>query len=142
MYLIKFSFPIQDKPRPRRKSKRSTSLPLKPAKRAKRCKKKNTVDEDEDIATSKDKSKGVNFKKSKQQRQRITARDEELVKKYITMGCELCPYVGEDFTELTDHFRIQHNILKPYVMCCGRKLNKRFLVVHHAYKHEDPEYYK
>ncbi|XP_037951892.1 transcription factor grauzone isoform X2 [Teleopsis dalmanni] len=80
---------------------------------------------------------------SKQKRSTmITSKDDEIIKKHIPMGCNLCTFVGENFSDMTKHFRAEHGNQSPYVMCCGRKLNKRFLVVHHAYKHEDPEFFK
>ncbi|XP_023158553.1 transcription factor grauzone-like isoform X2 [Ceratitis capitata] len=69
-------------------------------------------------------------------------QDDEMVKKHIPMGCDLCTFVGEDYIDMSKHFRLQHPNIKPYIRCCNRKLNKRFKVVQHAYKHEDPEFFK
>ncbi|XP_067634180.1 transcription factor grauzone isoform X2 [Eurosta solidaginis] len=71
-----------------------------------------------------------------------TPEDDAMVKKHIPMGCDLCPFVGEDFAGMSKHFRLQHSPLKPYIRCCEKKLNKRAKVVQHAYKHEDPEFFK
>ncbi|XP_036346539.1 transcription factor grauzone-like, partial [Rhagoletis pomonella] len=71
-----------------------------------------------------------------------TKKDEAMIKKHIGMGCDLCTYVGEDFASMCKHFRLQHPNIKPYVRCCEKKLNKRFKVVQHAYKHENPEFFK
>ncbi|SPP74843.1 transcription factor grauzone [Drosophila guanche] len=68
--------------------------------------------------------------------------DEELIKRYIVMGCELCIFLAEDFDGIREHFKEKHPEERPYIKCCGRKLNKRCLIQEHARRHENPEYIK
>ncbi|XP_030381761.1 transcription factor grauzone [Scaptodrosophila lebanonensis] len=68
--------------------------------------------------------------------------DEEIIRKYIVMGCELCIFLAEDFEGIREHFKEKHEGERPYIKCCGRKLNKRCLIVEHARRHENPEYIK
>ncbi|XP_023158554.1 transcription factor grauzone [Ceratitis capitata] len=68
--------------------------------------------------------------------------DDALVKKYIPMMCELCPFISEDYLSVTKHFRTDHPNVKPYIRCCNRKLVRRQDIVHHAYRHDNPEFFK
>lgn len=98
------------------------------------------MDEDEEDSEDDD-----DDEQEKPKRQKVitsTPQDDSMVKKHIPMGCELCTFVGEDFTAMAKHFRLQHPMIKPYIRCCNKKLNKRFKVVQHAYKHEDPDFFK
>lgn len=78
----------------------------------------------------------------KQQWPPFCKQDEDLIKRYIVMGCELCIFLADDFDGIRDHFKDKHPNERPYVKCCGRKLNKRCLIVEHARRHENPEYIK
>uniref|UniRef100_A0A034VVM0 Transcription factor grauzone n=1 Tax=Bactrocera dorsalis TaxID=27457 RepID=A0A034VVM0_BACDO len=102
---------------------------------------KSKLDEDEEDSEDDD----DDDEQEKPKRQKVitsTPQDDAMVKKHIPMGCELCTFVGEDFTAMAKHFRLQHPMIKPYIRCCNKKLNKRFKVVQHAYKHEDPDFFK
>ncbi|XP_067631672.1 transcription factor grauzone-like isoform X2 [Eurosta solidaginis] len=68
--------------------------------------------------------------------------DDEVVKKYIQMNCEVCSYVSEDYPILQKHFREHHAQIKAYVRCCNKKLFYRLDIVQHAYKHDNPEFFK
>ncbi|CAD7013752.1 unnamed protein product [Ceratitis capitata] len=68
--------------------------------------------------------------------------DDAMVKKYIPMICELCPFISEDYSSVTKHFRTDHPNVKPYVRCCNKKLFHRQDIVHHAYRHDNPEFFK
>lgn len=78
----------------------------------------------------------------KQQWPPFCKEDEDLIKRYVVMGCELCIFLADDFDGIRDHFKDKHPDERPYVKCCGRKLNKRCLIVEHARRHENPEYIK
>lgn len=73
---------------------------------------------------------------------KTTCSDDELVKKYIPMSCDVCIFFCEDFALLRNHFRLSHPNIKPYVCCCNRKWSHWMEIVHHAYKHEDPKFLK
>ncbi|XP_023158556.1 transcription factor grauzone-like isoform X2 [Ceratitis capitata] len=68
--------------------------------------------------------------------------DDAMVKKYIPMNCELCPFISEDYSSVTKHFRTDHPNVNPYVRCCNKKLFHRQDIVHHAYRHDNPEFFK
>uniref|UniRef100_A0A0A1WN67 Transcription factor grauzone n=1 Tax=Zeugodacus cucurbitae TaxID=28588 RepID=A0A0A1WN67_ZEUCU len=127
-----------------KKSEEKTPRQKRKYVRKKQCKKKvskNEIDEDDEDSEDDD----DDDEQEKPKRQKVitsTPQDDAMVKKHIPMGCELCTFVGEDFTAMAKHFRLQHPLIKPYIRCCNKKLNKRFKVVQHAYKHEDPEFFK
>lgn len=82
-----------------------------------------------------------NVKKRKIQRL-DPAHTDEMIKKHIPMGCNLCIFVGSNFTDIVKHFRSVHPNIRPYVMCCDKKLSKRFFLAQHAFKHEDPNCFR
>lgn len=67
---------------------------------------------------------------------------EEIIKKHIPMGCNLCVFVGQSFSDIIEHFKMAHSKIKPYILCCDRKLKKRFYIVQHALKHENPKCFR
>nr|XP_013118552.1 unnamed protein product [Stomoxys calcitrans] len=67
---------------------------------------------------------------------------EEMIKKHIPMGCNLCVFVGKTFSDIVDHFKVSHPKVRPYITCCDKKFTKRFYVAQHALKHEDPNCFK
>ncbi|XP_054737642.1 transcription factor grauzone-like [Anastrepha obliqua] len=73
---------------------------------------------------------------------KTSREDDEMVKKYIQMSCELCTFISEDYTSIRKHFLIQHPNINSYVRCCNKKLFRRLEIVQHAYKHHDPEFFK
>ncbi|XP_053962180.1 transcription factor grauzone [Anastrepha ludens] len=89
-------------------------------------------------------AKDVNHAEEMKERYSVkTSReDDEMVKKYIQMSCELCTFISEDYTSIRKHFQIQHPKIKSYVRCCNKKLFHRLEIVQHAYKHHDPEFFK
>ncbi|KAI9579579.1 hypothetical protein GQX74_006114 [Glossina fuscipes] len=54
------------------------------------------------------------------------------------MLCDLYPYTGTDFTDLTQHFKAQHPGMESYIKCCTRKLNCPSDIIQHVQQHEDP----
>ncbi|XP_017491955.1 PREDICTED: transcription factor grauzone-like isoform X1 [Rhagoletis zephyria] len=73
---------------------------------------------------------------------KTSREDDDMVKKYIQMTCELCAYISGDYISMRKHFRIQHPKIKAFVRCCNKKLFDRLEIVRHAYKHHDPEFFK
>uniref|UniRef100_A0A1B0FFK8 C2H2-type domain-containing protein n=1 Tax=Glossina morsitans morsitans TaxID=37546 RepID=A0A1B0FFK8_GLOMM len=65
---------------------------------------------------------------------------ENLMNKHIPMACSLCVFMGQKFSDIVQHFRSIHPKQKPFVMCCERKLSKRYYLSQHALKHENPEH--
>ncbi|XP_017492002.1 PREDICTED: transcription factor grauzone-like isoform X2 [Rhagoletis zephyria] len=80
--------------------------------------------------------------KPKQKVIKSNSQDAAIVKKHIVLGCDLCAFVGEDFFAISKHFRLQHPNIKAYIRCCNKKFTQRCRVVQHAYKHEDPHFFK
>ncbi|XP_017491877.1 PREDICTED: transcription factor grauzone-like [Rhagoletis zephyria] len=78
----------------------------------------------------------------RQKRGKIKCNDDELVKKYISMSCDICIFDCADFEILKNHYRLNHPNIKPYVKCCNRTFLHWLSIVHHAHKHDDPEIFK
>ncbi|XP_053962483.1 transcription factor grauzone-like [Anastrepha ludens] len=79
------------------------------------------------------KRKGVNKK--------TTESDEYIAKKNFKFTCCICKILLSNFKELKGHFRIEHQT-RGYVLCCGKKLPERSLLIDHIHFHEDPDYFK
>ncbi|XP_036331003.1 transcription factor grauzone-like [Rhagoletis pomonella] len=67
--------------------------------------------------------------------------DEYIAKKNFKFNCCMCQISLANFKELKDHFRKDHQT-SGYVLCCGRKLPERSLLIDHLHWHEDPDYFK
>lgn len=63
---------------------------------------------------------------------------EEMIRKHIPMGCNLCVFVGKTFGDIVAHFKAEHSGVRPFITCCDKKFTKRFYVAQHAMKHENP----
>lgn len=72
----------------------------------------------------------------------LLEENEGLIKKHIKMLCQMCSYIGEDFSCLIKHYKEEHAGVKPYIKCCERKLDCPSDILQHAYYHEDPEHFK
>lgn len=102
---------------------------------SKRMKRKAERDESSKKKDCPEKVKGRSSIKS-------NSEDDEMVKKYIPMICELCTFISTDYSSIRKHFRKQHPKMKSYVRCCNKKLFHRLEIVRHAYKHDNPEFFK
>lgn len=72
----------------------------------------------------------------------LLEENDALIKKHIKMLCQVCSYIGEDFSNLIKHYKEEHIGVKPYIKCCERKLDCPSDILQHAYFHEDPEHFK
>ncbi|XP_028899362.2 zinc finger protein 845-like [Zeugodacus cucurbitae] len=81
----------------------------------------------------KNKSKGVNKKTAES--------DEYIAKKNFKFTCCICQIPLQHFKHLKSHFRKEHQT-SGYVLCCGKKLPERRLLIDHIHFHEDPDYFK
>nr|XP_014088045.1 transcription factor grauzone isoform X2 [Bactrocera oleae] len=79
------------------------------------------------------KRKGVNKKTEE--------LDEYIAKKNFKFTCCICKSPLENFTHLKSHFHVAHQT-SGYVLCCGKKLHQRGLLIDHINFHEDPDYFK
>ncbi|XP_073813943.1 transcription factor grauzone-like [Musca autumnalis] len=67
---------------------------------------------------------------------------DEMILKYVPMGCNLCVFVGKTFPDIVEHFREAHPRTRPYVTCCDKQFTKRCHLAQHALMHEDPNCFK
>ncbi|XP_055918364.1 zinc finger protein 236-like [Eupeodes corollae] len=71
-----------------------------------------------------------------------TAREfDVIIKKHMSLSCDVCYVKFVDFAELKRHFRNVHKS-RGYAVCCNKKLFKRGLVVDHINVHNNPEHFK
>lgn len=89
-----------------------------------------------------DKNKNASSKKKRIFNRSDPQLSEEMIKKHIPMGCNLCVFVGQTFSDIVEHFRATHPNVRPFIMCCDKKLTKRFYVAQHALKHENPNCFR
>lgn len=78
----------------------------------------------------------------KKKRKSDPDQPDEIVKKHIQMGCDLCIYVGKNFHDIIEHFKDHHDNVKPYIMCCDKKFTRTYSIAQHACLHEDPNYFR
>lgn len=100
----------------------------------------NLEEEDKNSAKISSQMDGIKTRPKKQRAKAkvLLLENENLIKKHLKMLCDLCPYTGTDFTDLTQHFKEQHPGMKSYIKCCTRKLNCPSDIIQHAQLHEDP----
>ncbi|XP_054737683.1 transcription factor grauzone-like [Anastrepha obliqua] len=79
-------------------------------------------------------------KQQNKKRHKTTGYDEFIAQNF-TLICFLCQKSLTDFKELKSHFRKHHKTI-GYVMCCGKKLLNRGVLVDHINVHNNPEYFK
>ncbi|XP_017491845.1 PREDICTED: transcription factor grauzone-like [Rhagoletis zephyria] len=101
-----------------------------------------TATNSEKLTMSQKKLAELRLAELRQKRGKIKCNEDELVKKYISMSCDVCIFDCADFETLKKHYRLDHPNIKPYVKCCNRKFLHWLSIVHHAHKHDDPEIFK
>lgn len=67
---------------------------------------------------------------------------DEMIRKHIPMGCNLCVFVGATFPDIVKHFKISHPGVRPYITCCDKRFTKRYYVAQHAMTHENPNSFR
>ncbi|XP_037821318.1 transcription factor grauzone-like [Lucilia sericata] len=113
---------LKESPEKKKKTKR-TSLPRTEAKRTKKAADKTN--------------------EPKRRKGHVLLEENDgLIKKHIKMLCQMCSYIGEDFSNLIKHYKEEHAGVKPFIKCCERKLDCPSDILQHAYFHEDPEHFK
>uniref|UniRef100_A0A0K8UXT7 Transcription factor grauzone n=2 Tax=Bactrocera latifrons TaxID=174628 RepID=A0A0K8UXT7_BACLA len=95
--------------------------------------------ENEGDRYSKRKSRIIN--KPKSVSKKTAELDEYIAKKNFQFTCCICQIPLEDFTHLKSHFSEAHQT-SGYVLCCGKKIRQRGLLIDHINFHEDPDYFK
>lgn len=66
---------------------------------------------------------------------------DKKISSYMSLVCDICNVQEENFMQLTNHMKLQHNV-EGYVVCCSKKFNKRSRLVEHIDMHLNPEMYK
>ncbi|XP_055529162.1 transcription factor grauzone-like [Wyeomyia smithii] len=90
----------------------------------------------ESSETRRIKSKRI-LKPRKQRQEGEPPTTDELVLQHYKLSCDLCEASIDDFRELREHFESVHNE-EPYLMCCDKKLYKKYRMVQHLQLHLDP----
>ncbi|XP_058828723.1 zinc finger protein 62 homolog [Topomyia yanbarensis] len=67
--------------------------------------------------------------------------DDELILEHFNLSCDLCQQSFNDFGDLRQHFESVHNE-EPYLKCCNKKFNKKYLMVQHLQWHMNPEIFR
>lgn len=57
-------------------------------------------------------------------------KEDEQIREYCKMECEICPIKFNYFSEVKVHYRDVHNS-NGYISCCNKKLFKRVRVLEH-----------
>ncbi|XP_055523230.1 transcription factor grauzone-like [Wyeomyia smithii] len=70
------------------------------------------------------------------------AREDELIKKFITLNCSKCDFIGETFNKLSYHAFKVHNMNTHSVVCCERRFGKRQRLYEHCLRHLNPDHFK
>jgi len=68
------------------------------------------------------------------------------IRDFVNLTCDLCKKLETNinfstFKELQQHF-VQIRNEKGYVMCCGKKLNRKDRLISHIINHTNPEAFK
>lgn len=86
-------------------------------------------------------SSEVKPKLSKEERNNQILFEDEQIRNYCGLKCELCSEQFETFADNKAHYRKVHN--QPgYIKCCDKKIFKRFMMVQHIMKHINPAAFK
>ncbi|CAD7013651.1 unnamed protein product [Ceratitis capitata] len=104
-----------------------------------------TVSDSDDIESDNEeihvKGKSRNIKKRQSVNKKTAESDEYIAKKNFKLTCSICHISLANFKELKAHFREAHQ-MRGYVLCCGKKLPNRGLLIDHINYHENPDYFK
>lgn len=68
-------------------------------------------------------------------------RDDELIRRFVPMICDLCGTAFETFGEAKQHHQLVH-AQKGYVECCGKRFFIKNLAVQHCRWHLDPRQFE
>lgn len=71
----------------------------------------------------------------------LQRRNDELLRRYMSMVCDLCGDAFDTFEEAIQHHEQQH-AGPGYVICCGKKYKKKPRAVLHCHWHENPRQFE
>lgn len=83
-----------------------------------------------------------NEEKETKRQSRSSQEEDNLIKEYCKMICDLCPYEFKDYRDVKLHFRDNHPGIKGYLTCCGKKFERKFYIVDHIISHKDPSHFQ
>lgn len=70
-----------------------------------------------------------------------TAKEDALIRKYCSLNCETCDFVGDTFSKLEVHYKNEHDT-RGFALCCSRKFGKKSRLYEHVCVHENPHHFK
>lgn len=76
---------------------------------------------------------------SRQTAQLIDPADDEKIREFASMFCEICLMPLESMANATAHYKKKHNV-KGFLKCCGRKFTQRYRLVDHVNTHLNISY--
>lgn len=80
-------------------------------------------------------------KLSKEEKNNQILLEDKQIRNYCGMKCEICSEEFESFADIKTHYRKVHK--QPgYIICCDKKIFKRYIIVQHIMKHENPDAFK
>ncbi|XP_059219177.1 zinc finger protein 729 [Stomoxys calcitrans] len=99
----------------------------------------NEFDDDHDLSTTSSTTNSVPYVGLKQWLENL---DDLIIKWKPLLKCELCLESFPKFSQLQEHFQLQHGEEKFFMNCCNRKFLKRPRIRDHAMFHLDPSTFK
>lgn len=69
------------------------------------------------------------------------AQQDELIRKFCSLICEKCEFVGDNYYQLDKHYKTDHN-MRGYAVCCGRKFCKKRRLFEHCQRHVNPDMFR
>ncbi|XP_062537251.1 zinc finger protein 91-like isoform X2 [Armigeres subalbatus] len=69
------------------------------------------------------------------------AEQDELIRKYCTLVCDLCGFMGENFYNLEKHYKSEHD-MRGYAGCCNRRFYKKRQLYEHCQRHVNPDIFR
>ncbi|XP_058443472.1 zinc finger protein 62 homolog isoform X2 [Malaya genurostris] len=70
------------------------------------------------------------------------AQQDELIRKFVSLNCPQCDFLGETFRELVNHALKQHGINSYTVDCCDRRFGSREQLYEHCLRHQNPDHFR
>ncbi|EAT39685.1 AAEL008548-PA, partial [Aedes aegypti] len=67
--------------------------------------------------------------------------EDDLIRKYCSLNCESCDFIGPTFSKLQVHYKNEHDA-QGFAVCCARKFSKKSRLYEHVCVHENPDHFK
>lgn len=75
----------------------------------------------------------------KEQKSKERSEEDEKLRNFYNLKCEVCGVILLTFIELRAHYRTVHSIRRGYVKCCKRKMVNRGALQEHMFWHLNPD---